>query len=291
LYADYLIEQGFQNSDKDKNFFWRVEKTGFYSIFTTYVDDNLMGAETTAILDGYEQMIENKFDIVADHNPQFYVGWDIERDRDNRTIFISQERYLIKIMDKFGEIPERRHWIPMDKSFEPKIEERVETIIGTKPYSTLLGCLMHLLQTRPELSLAVNLLGSYAHNAQDKHWKALKKIFWHAIQTKELGCKLGALDKIDLLGFTDANFKFEKDGRCRGGGVVFYYGGVGYFSKLQKTPALSTTETELMTLTETAKMIRFIQEFMETIGFDLDLPTKLFGDNKAANILAVSDTG
>jgi hypothetical protein len=45
-----------------------------------------------------------------------------------------------------------------------------------------------------------------------------------------------------------------------------------------------------MALTGTAKMIRFIQEFMKTIGFDLDLPTRLFGDNKSTNILAVSDT-
>ena len=250
-----------------------------------------MGARTDEILDKYQRIIEKRFEQIADKDPKFFVGWDVERDYEKRVIFISQERYLDKIKDKFGEIPERRVWIPMDKAFDPTIVEGQETIVGTKPYLTLLGCLMHLLQTRPELSLAVNLLGSYAHNAQEKHWMALKRIFWHAVQTKDLGCVLGALDPTDLVGYSDANFKFEKDGRNRGGGVMYFFGGaVGYYSRLQRTPALSTTETELMAMTETAKMLRFGQEFMDTIGFEWKRPTTLNGDNKAANILAESDT-
>jgi hypothetical protein len=290
LYTDYLLREGFKNSDKDVNFFWKIEEDGRYSIMTTYVDDNLMGMATVELLDRYEEMITKEFEIVADREPAYYVGWNIARDREHKVIFISQERYLDKIRDKFGEIPERKIWIPMEASFDPTIEEAQPSIVDSKPYSTLLGCLMHTMQTRPELSLAINMLGSYAANAQEKHWKALKRIFHHAIQTKDLGCLLGCLDHTDLQSYSDANFKSEKQGRSRGGGVTFYFGGaIGYFSKLQKTPALSTTETELMALTENAKMIRFCQEFLDTIGFDYETPTTLRGDNKGANILGESD--
>jgi hypothetical protein len=259
-------------------------------LFTTYVDDNLMGASSMEILDECENMITSEFEITVDMEPEFYVGWNLSRNREDGTIFISQERYLDKIKDKFGEIPERQIWIPMDPSFVPTIDEGVESIVDTKPYSTLLGCLMHALQTRPELSLAVNMLGSYAHNAQDKHWKALKRILFHLIQTKGMGCLLGRLGNQDVVVYSDANYKTEKEGRSRGGGVALFYGGaVAYFSKLQRTPALSTTETELMALTENAKIARFIQEFMDSIGFALELPTTVYGDNKAANILGESD--
>ena len=78
--------------------------------------------------------------------------------------------------------------------------------------------------------------------------------------------------------------------RSTSGGIIRFNGDIiSWISKKQKTIALSSAESEYIALTETAKEVRWVQQWIgEVLG--TVTPGKIKCDNRAANLLTAADT-
>ena len=78
------------------------------------------------------------------------------------------------------------------------------------------------------------------------------------------------------------------DTRRSTGGYVFFACGaaISWSSKLQLSPALSSTEAEYMACTRAAQEAIWLRQFLDQLGYRQKNPTQLLGDNQGAIALA-----
>ena len=88
-----------------------------------------------------------------------YLGMHIERNRDARTIYLNQTRYITKILERFGIQDCKGISTPMEvASLPPCPTDRAEAIKQTE-YQSKVGNVMYaMLGTRPDLAFAVSAL-------------------------------------------------------------------------------------------------------------------------------------
>ena len=108
------------------------------------------------------------------------LGVELVRNRITRILFMSQEKNVNKVLEKFIMMNCKPVSILMAAHFRlssqqcPSIEsEQIEML--KPPYVSSVSCLMYaMVLTRPDLSYAVNLVSKFMSNPRKEHWKAVK---------------------------------------------------------------------------------------------------------------------
>src|SRR5579871_3623960 len=109
-----------------------------------------------------------------------YLGIEIKRDRKNRTVSLSQLKYIEDILKKY-EIENCRPISTsintnkkLSKAIYPKIPEEIKEIKNIL-YQSAIGSLMYLmLRTRLDIAFAVRALSQFNSNYGNEHWQAIK---------------------------------------------------------------------------------------------------------------------
>jgi hypothetical protein len=93
-----------------------------------------------------------------------------------------------------------------------------------------------------------------------------------------------------LHGYTDSSLGDQTDDRHSTSGYVFLLanGAISWSSRKQKTVAQNTTEAEYMAMTDAANQAAWYQSFLAELGYSVDDPIPLHGDNKGAIDLALN---
>jgi len=95
-----------------------------------------------------------------------------------------------------------------------------------------------------------------------------------------------SLDSIHA--FTDSNWGRDKTHRRSVTGIVIMFAGgiIGYKMKYQDTIAPSSTEAELVTACDTAKLVLFFRSLLDDLGIPQTQATIIYEDNKGALMMA-----
>ena len=173
------------------------------------------------------------------------------------TLEMSMTRSIIQIAAKYGVLDSVPVKTPMDVGMEHTL--LVDQAKQLKyPYLELLGELMWVVRIcRPDALFAVKLMSRYSNCYTEIHFKALKRVVKYLHSTKDLALTFHKqLDfnpaKLSFALYTDADYGGDRlTRRSVCGWLLFMCGNpIQAGSVQQKTVALSTTESELMALTE-----------------------------------------
>lgn len=155
----------------------------------------------------------------------------------------------------------------------------------TKPYASLVGSLMYAqVCTRPDLALAISVLGRYQSNPREQHWVAAKKVLRYLQRTKPYMLTYKRVQNLELVGYTDSDFAGCIDDRTIGYIFFLARAAVSWRSAKQKSLATSTMETEFIALFEAARKGMWLKNlitFMRMVD-TISRPLNIFCDNKAA---------
>ena len=81
-----------------------------------------------------------------------------------------------------------------------------DEFVDAKHYISLVGSLMHLTTTRPDLMFAVSLLSRYLHQPGSSHLTAAKRILRYIKGSADLGIKYSKVEYSKLEGFVDSDW-------------------------------------------------------------------------------------
>ena len=107
-------------------------------------------------------------------------------------------------------------------------------------------------------------------------------------QTAHYRLRLGGGDMI-LNGYSDSDFaSSDLDGRRSISGYVFYFGGsvVSWASRLQRTVAQSTAESEYVAMAGACNEAIYLKQLLACMGFSVNAQIQLQVDNQAAQAIA-----
>nr|GFD37517.1 putative ribonuclease H-like domain-containing protein [Tanacetum cinerariifolium] len=97
--ANYLLENGFQRGKIDQNLFIKKQK-GNILLVQVYVDDIIFRSTNKELCKGFEKLMKDKFKMSSMRELTFFLGLQVKQKDDG--IFISQDKYVAKILRKFG---------------------------------------------------------------------------------------------------------------------------------------------------------------------------------------------
>jgi hypothetical protein len=189
-------------------------------------------------------------------------------------------------------------------------------------YRSVIGKLSFLAQmTRPDIAMAVHMCARYSTHPKALHEAAVKHIGRYLLATSQRGIKLRPTDRFSLDAYVDSDFAgvwhrrfahLRDSHLSRSGYVITFCGCPIYWkSKLQSEIALSTTEAELIALSQCLRELipirTILSELARHIDFELadtridtahletaKLPSKVppstvYEDNAGCVVLATAD--
>ena len=159
------------------------------------------------------------------------------------------------------------------------------------PYSSTVGSLMYtMVCTRPYIAHVVGTISRFLSNPGKEHWDAVKWILRYLKGTADMELCFGS-GKPELVCYTDSDLGGNLDNsRSTSGYLITFAGGaISWQSRLQKCIALSTTEAEYIAITEGAKELLWMKEFMKDLDFEQSRFV-LFCDNQSAIYLTKHST-
>ncbi|GJX82247.1 retrovirus-related pol polyprotein from transposon TNT 1-94 [Tanacetum coccineum] len=95
----YLLDNGFQRGKFDKTLFIKRYK-GDILLVQVYVDDVIFGSTKKELCTKFERLMHEMFQMSSIGELTFFLGLKVKQKEDG--IFISQDKYVAKILKKFG---------------------------------------------------------------------------------------------------------------------------------------------------------------------------------------------
>ncbi|XP_075483696.1 secreted RxLR effector protein 161-like [Primulina tabacum] len=150
--------------------------------------------------------------------------------------------------------------------------------IDAKLYRSLVGSLIYLTNTRPDIVYPVSLISRFMHDPSKLHYAAAKRILRYLQGTRKLGIKYVKENKNQLIGFTDSDWAGSLDDRKSTSRYVFCLGTkvIAWASKKQKTVSLSSAEAEYIAATDAACEAVWLRRILGDVYQNQDSPTTIF---------------
>jgi len=167
-----------------------ITKTG--ATIITWVDDLLLIGTKGEVVEMKKQ-IRERFQIKDLGNVKFFLSMLVERDRETRTMFLSQQTYLTQILDRFSLDHCKGCSTPLDPKTKLHLRTEVEESTEIQTYQEAVGCLRYAaIMTRPDIPYTAGLMGRFSDNPSTLQWQAVKRILRYIQATKGYRLLLGA---------------------------------------------------------------------------------------------------
>jgi hypothetical protein len=282
-----LAVLGFRRTNADWGVF--VAKIGTHLlILASHVDDCTVTGSSKELVKAFKAEIGSRFKITDLGPISWLLGMRVTRDRDARTISISQEPYIDAILIKYNFADTKPVSIPMDPNLQLSKNQSPKSAVETArmrqvPFRAALGSLMYLaVGTRPDIAFVVSTLAQFAENPGWAHWEALKRVYRYLVGTKHLTLTYGTAEK-GLIGYADADGASQEHRHAITGFAFLVDGGaISWGSRKQELVTLSTTEAEYVAATHAAKEIIWLRRLIGEVFRPLEHPTTLYSDSQSA---------
>ena len=260
-FDDFMLHCGFTRSKYDGCVYFKALNNSKRMYLLLYVDDMLIACEDMEEIHKLKNQLGGEFEMKDLGSAKRILGMDIVRGSD--VIFLSQQRYILKVLDRFRmrdakvvSTPLAMHF-KLSASQSPQIEEEKLHMLKV-PYASAVGSIMYaMVCTRPDIAQAVSVVSRYMANPGKEHWMAVKWILRYLKGTSHYGLlfrRVGTGDEM-VKGYVDSDYAGDLDNRRSLSGYIFTVFGcsVCWKSVLQHVVALSTTEAEYIALGEAIK--------------------------------------
>ena len=176
---DCLVGFSFTRCNADYSIYYYQEGSTKV-IISAYVDDLIIMNNNLPYLQETKKKLGDIFAMRDLGEISSYLRIKIKRDRKNRTVSLSQSKYIEDILKKYGMENCRPILTPIDtnkklsKAMCPKTPEEIEEMKNI-PYQSAVGSLMYLmLGTRPDIAFAVGALSQFNSNYGKEYWQVVK---------------------------------------------------------------------------------------------------------------------
>jgi hypothetical protein len=273
----YLTRLGFSKSHADPNLYYKVVNNAPV-ILLLYVDDLFITGEESLIIK-CKKDLASEFDMKYLGLMHYYLGLEVWQKCGE--VFLGQGKYAIEILQKFGMMDCKSMDTPMNADIR-KVKVPDSDLVDPSLYRQLIGSLMYLVNTRPDICFAVNTLSQFQVEPRQEHWIAAKHVLRYIRGTINYGLRYTASSDIQLHGFTDSDWAGSAEDRKSTSGMCFSLGSamISWSSRKQKSVTLSTAEAEYMAACEACTEAVWLRKLISNLFDQTPESTTIYCDNQ-----------
>ncbi|XP_071700028.1 uncharacterized mitochondrial protein AtMg00810-like [Rutidosis leptorrhynchoides] len=216
---------------------------GKLSVILVYVDDLIITGDYEDEIVQIKENLSIRFQMKDLGYLKHFLGMELERSEDS--VILHQTKYSTDLLKKFGMLDCKPIATPLEPNFKVCAHEGKDLKDATM-YRQLVGSLIYLTLTRPDIAFAVSVMSRYMQSPKKSHLDIVRRILRYVKGTLGLGVTFKKGEECKLVGYCDADYAGDHETRRSTTGYVFMLGSgaVSLCSKRQPTVSLSTTEAE-----------------------------------------------
>ena len=200
---EFFSEHGFYRTEEDYSLFVHENRR---LIILLYVDDLILAASIQQAIEWGKDALKKAFEMTELGELKTFIGVAVQGDKTQRTLKISQQSYIDRILTDHGMENCATVATPIEPGtrLEKSAEEYIANPADTHQYHSAVGSLMYaMLGSRPDIAYAVGTVSKFGNKPNNDHWVAVKRIFRYLAGTRDLGILYGSSGSCP--GFCDAD--------------------------------------------------------------------------------------
>lgn len=284
---EVLKSIGFKRS-KNEACLYAKQQQQQHSYIAVYVDDLIIISYDENEISAIKRKIANKFDIHDGGQLNYFLGMEIQRESTRGSISLCQKQFIINLLDKYGMQNCRPAATPLDPGYKMGCRNENCVKVNITQFQSLIGSLMYLaVLSRPDILHTVSKLSQRNTDPHSEDETAAKHVLRYLSATVDLKITYSKSGE-QVMGFADADWANDLSDRKSYSGYAFFLGGSAFSwtSAKQSVVAMSSTEAEYVALSTAAKEAVYLRRLLLEIGWSLDGPITICGDNISSHHIA-----
>jgi hypothetical protein len=264
-----LLELGFEQVSEEVCLF--KNKDGIILFF--YVDDvvTLFQPEKEGLAREIWNKLTKKYRARPLGDLNWFLGTRIIRDMEDEASYLCQDSYIENVAKRYNLDLSKLPPTPCASNIKFVKYDGQASKAFIKLFQQKVGSVIYVaIITRPDVAFIAAKLSEFMQNPSPEHMQAIDRVILYLYRTRFLAICYKREDfEVALQAASDASFADNVDRRSSGGFLFKLFGGpIDWSAKKQKTVSTSTTEAELLALSETAKQLLWWLRFFNAIDFD-----------------------
>nr|KAJ0195196.1 hypothetical protein LSAT_V11C700353940 [Lactuca sativa] len=200
---------------------------------------------------------------------------------------LSQRKYTLDILTDSGLEGCRPSSFPMEQNIRLTTEDD-SPLVDAGKYRRLVGRLLYVQVTRPDIAFAVNTLSQFVSAPRETHWIAALRVLRYLKATPGQGIFLPADSDLTLVAYCDFDWLGCPFTRRSKTGYFITLGGapISWKTKKQSVVSRSSAEAEYRSMATTVSEILWLRWLLTDIEASQTAATRLYCDNQATGHIA-----
>ncbi|KAB2615107.1 hypothetical protein D8674_021695 [Pyrus ussuriensis x Pyrus communis] len=281
--SSVLYSVGFKMNGVDSLLFIHTEAGGKLVVLI-YVDDLIITGDNATEISKLKQSLQQRFAIKDLGVLKYFLK--IEMASSRKGLFLNQWKYVMDLLKDANMSDAKPAITPLDSKL--KLNLGGTPLSDINSYQRLVGKLIYLMITRPNISYAVTIASQFMHSPTIEHLNLVKRILRYLRGSVGRGILMTKNDHTHIMGYCDGDWAGNAIDRKSTSGHCTFVGGnlVTWKSKKQTVIARSSAEAEYRAMASTVCELIWLKGLLCDLGFPTTFPMSLFCDNQAAMHIA-----
>jgi hypothetical protein len=215
-----LIAEGYKQSTADYSLFALTSGQHFTALLV-YVDVIILAGTSIDEFTRINHILDSNFKIKDLGSLKYFLGLEVAQSREG--ISISQRKYCLDLLKDSGLLGAKPASTPLDPSIKLHNDDG-KLYDDVSGYRRLIGKLLYLTNTRPDIAYATQQLSQFLHKPTTTHFHAACRVVRYLKHSPGRGLLLPRTSDLQILGFSDADWAGCLDTRRSTSGYCFFLG-------------------------------------------------------------------
>ncbi|XP_061354483.1 uncharacterized mitochondrial protein AtMg00810-like [Gastrolobium bilobum] len=285
-FSSTLLSLGFTQSQSDYSLFVKHSDSSFTAMLV-YVDDILVVSNNFHEVQHFTSLLDIKFRLKNLGPAKYFLGLEVARS--SKGISLCQHHYALQILKDSGLSGCKPKSTPLE--VKSKLSNHDGDLLPDPTiFRRLIGRLLYLTITRPDLCFAVNHLSQFMATPRVPHLQAAHRILAYVKATLGQGLFFPCSSIVQLKVFCDSDWASCLDNRRSVSGFCVFLGNslISWKSKKQHTVSRRSAETEYRSMAHASCEILWLLNLLKDLGFSHPSAAHMFCDNQSAIHIAAN---
>jgi hypothetical protein len=200
-FSSTLIDLGFVQSKADYSLFTWLQGSSFIALLV-YIDDVAIASNDSHAVSSFITMLNERFKL-KDLGPlKYFLGLEIAQS--STGIYVCQRKYALEILEDSGLLASKPASFPMEQNMKLSRDDGTP-LSDTTSYRRLIGRLLYLTITRPDLAYFVQTLSQFMDKPRQSHLDAAHRVLRYIKHAPAQGLFFPANTEFQLKAFYDSD--------------------------------------------------------------------------------------
>ena len=245
------------------------------------MDDMIITGDDTVGIRDLQKFLSQQFEMKDLSTPSYFLGLEVTSSSDS--YYLSQAKYASDLLSKTGLTNSKTVSTPLELNVKLNATDG-EPFPDATLYRQLVGSLIYLTVTGPDLAYAVHLVSQFMSAPCSTHYAVVFHIIRYIKGTLFHDLHFSAQSSLKLRAYADANWVGDPTNRHSTTGYCFLLGFslISWRSKKQSVIAHSSTKAEYPAFANATLELLWLRQLLTDIGTPQTTDTLIHCDNRSA---------